>query len=146
MRHLLPGIVIFGSLMFAFFSCSSGSYDIEEVEETDSSHIYSNIPSENNDPIKQEFKNETKQEIKTEIKKSSTRYSIQLGAFEIETNAMSYIIQIKSKLGYDLTYEKVNGLYKIKFGDFGSRSEAMALLGKIQDSGFLDSFITESNK
>lgn len=130
---LLPGIFL--------YSCgSSGAYDIIEVEEdTPPQSIKQTKPVE-------VTRTETKENISEYKKTSTSRYSIQLGAFEVEDNARNYIKLIKDRLGYDVSYGIYQGLYKIKYGDFSSPSEAMVILGKIQDAGFGDSFITEQIK
>lgn len=132
-------------LLPLFVCCSSRSYDIEEVEEE--------VPEEqtkNTEPeIKKEIEPpaddskivETKEEV-TKESNNSANYTIQIGAFYIEDNAIDLLEGAKDKFGLDIYYRFKDGFYKVAIGRFNSRSEALTILGKIQESGYSDAFIT----
>jgi cell division septation protein DedD len=138
MKHLYLFIVISFS-SFLYFSCNSTSYDLEEVEEApDTTHIAKNSE------IKQEIE-KPKQEIMEEPsnlhKSENIKFTIQLGAFQFETNAIAVINKAKNIFNLDVSYKFIDGLYKVRLGEFDSRADALTLLNNIHNSGYQDSFI-----
>lgn len=129
-----------------FTSCDSSSYEIEEVEvyEEDTSKIAQNTD------IKQEIetpKNEIKDDALNTRKSPPVKYTIQIGAFIFESNAIGYLKRARETFAYQFDYKKINGLYKIRIINiFDTQEEAMPYLEKIKDAGFDDSFITEAGK
>jgi len=120
-------------------SCNSTSYDLEEVEETpDTIHIAKNSE------IKQEIE-KPKQEIIEEPsnlhKTENIKFTIQLGAFQFETNAIAVINKAKNVFNLDINYKFIDGLYKVRMGEFDTRAEALSMLNNIHNSGYQDSFI-----
>jgi cell wall-associated NlpC family hydrolase len=84
-----------------------------------------------------------------EIKKASPRakkplarlgYAIQAGAFTNVENA-ARLTQTLQKGGLDATYFVAdNGIYKVQFGDFASRQEALTRAELLQAVGVIDAF------
>jgi cell division septation protein DedD len=125
-------------------SCSSKSYDIEEVEEEST--------EEQNKTTEHEIKKETEppqEELKTiepkeEVSKEpeGNVYTIQIGAFNLENNAVTIMNRAKDEFNYEVYYRFIDGYFKVGLGKFKSRAEALSILGKIQASGYADAFIT----
>lgn len=148
MKNLkIPAIMTFAILTFSILTfailtgCNSSIYEIIEVEETVE--------------IKEEPKQETTiTEIKEDTKPSENKFSekniisrsyvIQIGAFNIEENAERFINSAKKKLSEnELTLKNIDGLYKIRFGNFSSLDEAIKYLNTTIAAGFGDSFVVE---
>ena len=131
--------VVFSFFSFLYYSCSSTSYDLENVEEEpDTIHIASNSE------IKQEVeqpKLEIIEEPSTLLKAENVKFTIQIGAYQFESNAMSVMNKAKALFNYDINYYYAGGLYKVRLGVFDSRADALTVLNKIQSTGFTDSFI-----
>ena len=68
-------------------------------------------------------------------------FTIQLGAFIDEANAVSLLNSAKQFFGDDVYYNLMNDLYKVRVGLFTSETEASVVLEKIKKKGFGDSFI-----
>lgn len=125
-----------------FYSCSSSGYDIEELSyNPDSSKVTTSKPE-----IKPEIE-EPKTELKEEITKIETieplTYTIQIGAFQLESNALETLEKAKYKFEYGVYYKLIGGLYKVRLGTFNSMVEALTVLNKVKNEGFPDSFVTE---
>ena len=134
--YLFMVIIIFS---FLYSSCSSGSNDLEEVGEApDTIHITKNSE------IKQEIE-KPKQEIIEEPsnlhKTENIKFTIQLGAFQFETNAIAVINKARNVFNQDISYKYVDGLYKVRLGEFDTRADALTMLNNIHNSGYQDSFI-----
>ncbi len=133
------------SLVFLsyFTSCDSSSYEIEEVE------VYDEDTSKyaQNTDIKQEIES-SQNEIKDDAHKSPpVKYTIQIGAFEIEANAIEYLKRARETFTYQFDYKKMGGLFKIRIATiFNTQEDAMPILANIKEAGFDDSFITEVGK
>lgn len=149
---LLKSTPIFFAVIFVFTlcSCRSTSYDYEEVEEE-----YVEIPVSKTDNAGVDSKNqdvsysESSQKetvLKESVSKESSgavSYTVQIGAFTNEQNATEYFNKAKSKLPYDITMKNINGLYKLRIGNFANRDEAYKMLDKIRELGFDDSFMVK---
>ncbi len=132
-------IMVFGFISLFYFSCNSTSYDPEDVEEApDTINIARN--SEIRQDIEQP-KPEIIEEPSTLLKTENVKFTIQLGAYQFESNAITVINKTKSVFNYDISYKYIDGLYKVRLGEFDSRADALTVLNKIQSSGFTDSFI-----
>lgn len=133
------------SLVFlsSFTSCDSSSYEIEEVE------VYDEDTSKyaQNTDIKKEIES-PQNEIKDDASKSPpVRYTIQIGAFQFESNAIGYLKKARETFTYPFDYKKMGGLFKIRIVTiFNTQDDAMPILAKIKEAGFDDSFITEVGK
>ena len=141
----------------------------EVVEETSITEIHQEIPpkkaiSENEEPVKiaePEIKEEIKPEEKTlpaesavlippktetdvkvveetELKKNI--YTIQIGAFKAEKNALHLAEEIKNK-GYQTFVIKGKSLYKVQVEEFKTYKEAEKVVPKIKELG-CPTFIT----
>jgi cell division protein FtsN len=133
------------SFIFALYliSCDSSSYEIEELEvQEDTSN------TAQNSEIKQNIEHQ-KSEIKEETsitRKKPVKYTVQIGAFEIRSNAEEYLKKARGLFSYDFNYNVIEGLYKVRTGVFDTQDEAMPILEQMKEAGFLDAFITEANK
>lgn len=134
--------IFFIIALFAFFAgCNSAIYEIVEVEE----------PVEE---VKEEIKEEVKppvSEIKEDPKPTENKFSektvvaysyfVQLGAYIEEFSAIRISNTAKNRLGRtDITVTNVDGLYKIRIGNFNTREEAIEYLDKTKYAGYRDSF------
>jgi cell division protein FtsN len=134
-------------LLVLFSACNNTLYEIEEVEEVVDIKEEVKSPTANTD-LKEEVK--PPPEDRTDEPKSgdkeivSKTYIIQIGAFNVEENAAKFTTNAKSRLSdSNIYYKNINGLYKVRLGNFVSKQEAISFLEKIQGSGFNDSFVVE---
>ncbi len=139
-------ISLFVSLLLLsyFSSCDSSSYEIEEFE------VYKDTSTSTaNTEIKQEIeqpKDEIKEETTVTHNPPPVKYTIQIGAFEFESNAIDYIAKARSMFTYEFSYKLIDGLYKIRTGIYNTEAEAFPTLKIIRDAGFDDSFVREVGK
>ena len=140
----LPALIF--SLLFLsyFISCDSSSSEDEEL-------------AVNEDTVKTAANNEIKQEIELPIadikeettslpKTSPLKYTVQIGAFGKESNALDYLAKARNVLPYEFECIEIGGLYKIRTGEFDNLAEALDVLFKISSAGFYDSFVTGFGK
>ena len=52
----------------------------------------------------------------------------------------------KAKLGEEVSYEFSNNLYKIRYGKYSDKAEALKLLTYVKENGFFDDFIVTVKK
>ncbi len=126
---------------FFFAACNSSIYEIVEVEEP----VEIKEEPKQQNPVS-EIKEDTKPSENKFSEKSvvSRTYVIQIGAFNDETNAEKYSNTAKSRLsGSDITVKNIDGLYKIRLGNFNNKDEAINFLQKAKDAGYGDSFVVE---
>lgn len=140
MKYIIPTTLIF---LLQLAGCNSSIYEIVEVEE----------PVE----IKEEVKPpvaETQEEIKEEPKLPdnkftdkqvvSKNYVVQIGAFSEELNASKYTRKAKQSYpGEDIYYKDIDGLFKVRLGNFDSKTDAITMMEKLKSTGFPDSFVVE---
>ena len=127
--------------VFYIYSCNSGGYEIEDIE------------GDTKDTIRTAEIIEIKKEIETpqaEIKEENVlngnalkKYIIQAGAFYSERNAYEFTIIVKTKTDYQFNYCLIDEMYKVRYGDFTSKKEALLILSKLRDMGYKDAFIVE---
>jgi cell division septation protein DedD len=116
-------------LALVCYSCGSG-----EIETGESQQKISGSP-------------ETEKITKPETEKTVTDlprkglFTIQLGAFVDEANAITLMNSAKKVFGDDVHYSLINDLYKVRFGLFTSETEATVALESIRKKGFEDSFV-----
>jgi septal ring-binding cell division protein DamX len=139
----IPFAAFILSLFFIFiaYGCNSKGYEIEEVEDyTDSSRISAktDIKREIEQP-QTEIKEETSKTPKTVIR----AYTIQIGAFLNESNVIAFTKKAKDELPYNINYILMQGLYKVRFGNYDNKNEAFSILSKVIDAGYDDAFIIE---
>lgn len=134
-------------LILAFVSsCNSPMYQIIEVEEP-----VEEVKKEPEQPVSEvkeepkEEKTETPSEPKyTEKEVVSRVYIIQIGAFNEERRAYSLMKRAQKKLvNEEIYYKDVEGLYKVRFGSFGSKEAAINFLPLVQNAGYMDCFVVE---
>jgi cell division septation protein DedD len=125
-----------------YTGCNSAIYEIVEVEEPVEIKPEKSPITDIKEDIKEEPKiTENKFTDKQLVSKT---YSIQIGAFNQENNASQFTDNARNILsGQEIYYKDIEGLYKVRLGNFTSKAEAIAFLGKIQENGFSDSFIVE---
>lgn len=126
------------------YSCGSSAYDIEEVE---------NPPDTTRTVPKPEIREETAQpepEVKEKISTVETKidviYTIQLGAYTLESNALEILSRARNLFLEEVNYKLIGGLYKVRLGSFSTLPEAFTFLNKVKDAGFSDSFVSETDK
>jgi cell division protein FtsN len=137
-------LLIFGlfTALFSFY-CNSTSYDLEEVEYKDT------VKTTKTTEVKQDTESpETEiKEEPVEIQPPVTKeYAIQIGAFQEESHAIEIMNKAKEMFSYNVNYILMGGLFKVRLGHFNSLPDALTVIGRVKDAGFLDSFIVELNK
>lgn len=140
--------------VFLYSGCNSAIYEIIEVEEPVEEIAEEKTTSEEITAVTEETKEEPKDEIKlessitdnkfTDKQQIAKTYAIQLGAFNGEENASRLTINAAKRLSeYQVYYKDIEGLYKVRFGNYNNLDEAKILLEEIRQRGFKDSFIVE---
>ena len=126
-------------VILIYSGCNSPTYEIIEVEEP------IEIKEETRPPV-----TEIKEEIKppenkfTEKTIVARNYIVQIGAFSSKGNASKFTDYAKSKItGEEIVLREDDGLYKVRLGNLGSKTDALELLKKIKEMGFTDSFLIE---
>ncbi len=130
------------SVLVIGYSCNSAGYEIEDDNNTEAPK------TETRTEIKQDVeqpKTEIKQEINKEVKTYSKSYVIQIGAFRVESNAISFSEKARKLLNLEISYIQIDGLYKVIVGPFNSISDTRSISGKLKESGYEDFFISELN-
>jgi hypothetical protein len=59
----------------------------------------------------------------------------------MKSNLDRFFETAKQQVGPEVYYEFTNNLYKIRVGYFTNRADAMSLLEKVLNLGYLDAFI-----
>jgi len=132
-------------MLLNLWGCESTLYVIEEVEEVvpdeikspSDSAITANIDTSE---IKEDLKSDNKYKDKDVV---SREYAIQIGAFSNESNAINFYNKAKIMIREDVYYKYVQGLYKVRLGNFTTKADALSMLEKIIANGFADSFVVE---
>ncbi len=138
-------VLIIPLLFLSYFtSCDSSSYEAEEIEVYEDS-----VKTTANSEIKQEIelpKADIIEETTSIPKTNPVKYTVQIGAFGKESNALDYLAKAKNMLPYEFECIEIGGLYKIRTGEFDNLAEALDMLNKISSAGFYDSFVTGFGK
>ena len=142
-------VIMVSILFLAYFSaCDSSGYEMEDVDiPKDTSRItrYNEIKQEVEKP-KPEIKEETqKQEPTVGSNVPQVKYTIQIGAYEVESNAQDMLNKAKSYFSSDVYFDLNDNIYQVRIGKVSSTDEALLLLDKIKNAGFYDAFITKVN-
>jgi cell division septation protein DedD len=144
-KNIIYIILISGLQSVLFINCNSAIYEIVEIEE----EIHTKDTNEKNNQASNEI-TEIKSEIKvtenkfTDKQLISKTYVIQIGAFKDEHNALNYLELAKNKIHNTNVYAKnIDGLIKIRTGNYINKQEALEILQNVIDLGFKDSFIVE---
>jgi cell division protein FtsN len=122
------------ALALAYYGCSSGEYELEKnkIDYVDKTLKYDTVN-------KVVTVDTTKKE--TYITKDTYTYIVQIGAFIVESNFQRFFEESKSRLGDQVTYEFEDHLYKIRFGRFSDKAEAIKQLNYVKERGYSDAFI-----
>ena len=112
-----------------YYSCGSGEYETGETKEG----VSGNPQTETTNKLGTE-------KLAYELPNKGL-FTIQLGAFIDEANAVSLLNSAKQFFSDDVYYNLINDLYKVRVGLFTSETEAAVVLEKIKKKGFGDSFI-----
>ena len=56
---------------------------------------------------------------------------------------IKFTSKAKMELPYDISYRLIQGLYKVRFGNYTNLEETFGNLSKVRDSGYDDAFIIE---
>jgi len=143
-------VILFSILCLTYFSaCDSASYETEDVDiPKDTSGItrYNEIKHDVEKPTP-EIKEEPQKEEQVQVSNTpEVKYTIQIGAYEQESNAKDMLNKAKSFFSSDAYYDLKGNMYKVRIGRLNSTDEALSLLSKIQGAGFYDAFITKADK
>lgn len=135
-------IIAFILLSLFYFGCNSTMYEIVEVEEP----VEIKPEKTSNNDIKEEISEEPKvtENKFTDKQMISKTFAIQIGAFNEESNASRFTDKARKQISNSEIYFKdIDGLFKVRLGNFSSKSDAMTILEELQAKGFNDSFIVE---
>jgi cell division septation protein DedD len=135
-------IIAFILLGLFYFGCNSTMYEIVEVEEP----VEIKPEKTSNNDIKEEISEEPKvtENKFTDKQMISKTFAIQIGAFNEESNASRFTDKARKQISNSEIYFKdIDGLFKVRLGNFSSKSDAMTILEELQAKGFNDSFIVE---
>lgn len=139
-------LIIPAAFAFAIFTgCNSSIYEIIEVEETVE---VKEEPKQEAPPVTDipEIKEETKPSENKFVEKNvvSRSYVIQIGAYLDEVNAERFMRSAQKKLTKEeLVLKNVDGLHKIRLGNFSTKEDAINYLNNILSAGFRDCFVVE---
>ncbi len=115
---------------------------VEEGEESPEIEIKKEVTSEEEPPVTEpaivtipEAESEVNVLKESEIVTEKKVYTVQVGAFSAERNALNLAKEIKSK-GYQTYVIKGETLYKVQVGDFRSYQEAQNISQKLKELGY----------
>lgn len=131
-------VVILSLALVCIYSCNSKGYEI--VEEN---YIDTVAANSSKAEIKRDIdvpKNEIRQE---RASRKMVIYTIQIGAFENESNAADFTAKAKEVLDFHINFYFIDGLYKVRLDDFKDKGDAISILNKVIGSGYSDAFIIE---
>lgn len=141
-KNIIISASIISIFLFFLSGCNSKGYEIEEVED------YTDTSSSAKNEIKQNIENQ-QNEIKdtlTARTQVTITYTIQIGAFQNESNASLFTRNAKSELPYDIDYKLIQGLYKVRLGNYVKLDETYNVLTRVREAGFEDAFVIEIRK
>jgi len=125
--------------LFIYTGCNSSIYEIVEVEETVEVKEELKLPEAD---IKEDTKPPEGKINESQV--VSRNYVVQIGAFSDELNAEKFTTTAKENLGgEEIYYKDIDGLFKVRLGNFSSRTDAIAKMQKLKESGYTDSFVVE---
>jgi cell division protein FtsN len=139
-------------VMLGWIGCNSPMYQIVEVEEP--VEVKKQEPPELSSADKKESEeyksaitdilNAPPQTKFAEKDVVSRTYIIQIGAFDKERNADSFLSGSQKKLPNEQIYTKeVDGQYKVRFGSFKAKEDAVNRLKSLWGEGFTGAFVLE---
>jgi hypothetical protein len=145
MKNGVFSAVVVLALTLVLISCDSPGYEIEEIEEG----TPDSVTTANNTEIKKEIelpKPEIKEEISSKEINVSKKYVIQIGAFNSQKHAEEFTLQAKEKTEFEFYYKLIEGLFKVRYGDFSLNTDVTSVLTKIKEAGYTDAFVIVSAK
>jgi septal ring-binding cell division protein DamX len=161
----IKSILVLGFLLLCW-GCVSSENDMETAGDNENTVEIKTSQKETGDEIKSELSrnkeefsdsgirdndkttdNKTTENKITDNKFSEKQvksYALQIAAFNDEDNANSFTEKAKQILNMPgIYYKNVNGIFKIRVGNYNSLDEALTMLTKISIEGFTDSFVTD---
>jgi hypothetical protein len=137
-------IIFYLFLIIGITGCGSGEYDINEttVEYTEKTLKYDTLIILSSDTSLHTTQKEEQLQIKTEI----CSFTVQIGAFANESNFQRFYENAKRVIGNNVYYRIINSIYRIRIGEFNSKSEALKLLEKVKALGYFDAFVLTTKK
>jgi len=133
MRSIIPVVLLLLSIFLS--SCGSGAYDLEQVNGRDTLATRSGAK-----PVTPP---ETVSVPAPTILPERRPFTIQIGAFLEESNALNQVERAKNLLGIDVYYRLENGLFKVRVGEFSDMRDALNAIQNVKNSGFPDAFIIQ---
>jgi cell division septation protein DedD len=135
-------LLITGALFF-YAGCNSSTYEIVEVEETVEIKEELKYPEADIVPEIKEDTNQPENKLSSN-QVISRNYVVQIGAFSDEINAGKFTNTAKENLASEeIYYKDIDGLFKVRLGNFSSRTDAMAKMQMLKELGYTDSFVVE---
>lgn len=123
-----------------YFGCNSTIYEIVEVEEP----IEIKPEKSPTADIKEDITELPTENKFTDKQMVSKTFAIQIGAFNNEENASNFTDNAKNvMINPDIYFKNIDGLYKVRMGNFSSKFDALNYLEMLKQRGFADSFIVE---
>jgi cell division septation protein DedD len=121
-----------------------GSVEIKTSSKETVDEIKNDLSNRKNDQSADNEKPDTRIQDNKFSEKTPKTYAIQLGAFNAEDNAQAFMEKAKQILKtQNIYYKNVDGVFKIRAGNFNSLDETLTMLNKINNDGFTDIFITD---
>lgn len=144
-----PVILISVSFLIYFSACDSASYETEDVDiPKDTSGItrYNEIKHDVEKPRPEIKEEPQKQEPTVGSSLPQILYTVQIGAYEVESNAQDMMNKAKVYFSNNVYFDVTDNIFKVRVGKRLSSDEALNLLAKIKSAGFNDAFITKVEK
>jgi len=133
------------ALTFSLYGCGSGEYDLEEhsIDYVDKTLKYDTVKKV---VIVDTTNKNTEIKDKNNSSRDSYSYIVQIGAFLVKANFDRFFENAKTKLGEQVFFEQANNLYKIRFGKYSDKAEAIKQLEHVKNYGYSDAFIVTVKK
>jgi hypothetical protein len=123
--------------MILYIGCSSGEYEISQkkVEYEEKTIIIDTIG-----PLTDIKEDSDKNKDLKNFKETFT-FTVQIGAFINKDNFDRFYSLAQQKIGGDVYYEFTGNIYKIRYGNYGNRPDALRNLENAKRLGYFDAFI-----
>jgi hypothetical protein len=123
--------------MILYIGCSSGEYEISQkkVEYEEKTIIIDTIG-----PLTDIKEDIDKNKDLKNFKETFT-FTVQIGAFINKDNFDRFYSLAQQKIGSDVYYEFTGNIYKIRYGNYGNRPDALRNLENAKRLGYFDAFI-----
>lgn len=124
------------TLSIYLYGCNSGEFDVEKYT------INYTEKSVKVDTLRKITFDETGiKEDKRNINRENYTYTIQIGAFTMQDNLDKFVEQAKISVGSEVYIEATNNLFKVRFGSFNRRADAVKLIDELRTKGYNDAFV-----